>query len=330
LQLKTEKLNQTDSINKMKDGVRIINCARGGIIDEIALYDGIKSGKICSAALDVFEKEPLPKDSPLLELQNVLLTPHLGASTEEAQMKIAKESSELIVDFFTKGIIRNAVNIPQVDIETFKTLKPYLDLAEKLGLFQGQIIEGRIKGIEIVYAGEISNMNLSLATLSYLKGLLTPILDIKINFVNATYIAQERGIKVKESKVSFTEDYTSVISAKVFTDKALFDISGTVFAHELPRIVNIKTLDVDIVPEGYMLFLENIDRPGIIGKIGTILGNKKVNIASMQVGRKEISQEAITIINIDNIPDNETIKEIEKIDGITKVKLLSFSVEKEK
>ncbi|MDI6641312.1 MAG: phosphoglycerate dehydrogenase [Elusimicrobiota bacterium] len=320
----TRHLINKDSISKLKTGCRIINCARGGIIDEEALCDGIKSGKIHSAALDVFEKEPLSKDSPLLELQNVLLTPHLGASTEEAQIKIAQEASELIIDFFTKGIIRNAVNIPQVDMETFKNIRPYLDLVEKIGLFQGQIVEGRIKEIELVYAGEISNMNLSLVTPSYLKGLLTPILDIKVNFVNANYVAQERGIKVKESRVSFSEDYTSLIKALVFTDITELDISGTVFAHQLPRIVNIKNLDVDIVPEGCMLFLENIDKPGVIGKIGTILGNNKINIASMQVGRKEVSKEAITIINIDNIPDDETIKEIEKIDGVTKVKLVKI------
>jgi len=322
----TKNLINKETIAKMKQGVRIINCARGGIVDEKALIDGLKSGHIKGAALDVFEKEPLPPDSPLLDpsLENLILTPHLGASTEEAQIKIAQESSELIIDFFTKGIIRNAVNMPSVDIETYKKIKPYLDLNEAIGSMGSQLIEGGIQEVEITYAGEIADFNTSILTPALLKGILTPILDIKVNFVNAGYIAKERGIKIKETKTKETVDYTSLVNLKLATNKEKISISGTVFSHQLPRIVSIKELDVDIQPEGYMIILENVDRPGIIGKVGTLLGENNINIARMQVGRKKVGEEAITIISIDNSVSEEILRKISKIDGITRVKFVQL------
>jgi D-3-phosphoglycerate dehydrogenase len=319
----TKHMINSESIAKMKKGVRIINCARGGIIDSQALYEALKSGHVKSAAIDVFEKEPCT-ESPLFELENVVVTPHLAASTEEAQIKIAHELSGMVVDFFQKGVIRNTVNMPSMDFETYKKQKPYLDLAEKMGSFQGQIIEGGIKGINIEYAGEISGFNTSVLTLSYLKGLLTPILDIKVNFVNAQVLARERKIKVKETKSSESEDYTSLITANVKTDKGELNVSATLFAHQQPRIVNIKGLDIDIIPQGHMILLENTDRPGVIGKIGTTLGSNNINIARMQVGRKASGGEAITIVNVDGCPSKETLGEISRIDGIKKVKLVQL------
>ena len=318
----TRHLINCETISKMKTGVRLINCARGGIIDEKALVDTIKSKKVSGAAIDVFEKEPLPKDSPLLELENVVLTPHLGASTEEAQIKVARESSEMIIDFFTQGIIRNAVNIPSVDKETYKKLKPYLDMAEKIGAFLSQIIDGGMKGIDIIYAGDVSQFNTSVLTSACLKGLLTPLLDMKVNFVNAMFLAKDRGIKIQEIKTTQTANYTSLLTAKVITEKQQLSASGTIFDHGMPRIVEIKDMDVDIIPQGCMLFLENTDRPGIIGRIGTVLGDNDINIAGMQVGRKSSGGEAITIINIDTCPTTETLKTISGIDGVTKVKLV--------
>jgi len=320
----TRNLIGKDAFSRMKTGVRIINCARGGIVDEKALYEVLKSGKIKSAALDVYEKEPLAKDSPLLELENVVLTPHLGASTEEAQVKIASESSDMIIDFFTKGIIRNAVNMPSVDMETYKKINPYLELAEKIGLLQGQLIDGGIKEIEIAYAGEVSNINTGAVTPAYLKGLLTPILDVKVNFVNAAFLAKERGIKVREIKTSEAEDYSSLITAKITTERSQMVVSGTVFSHQFPRIVNIKNLDVDVDPQGCMIVLDNIDKPGMIGKIGTLLGTNGINIASMQVGRNKIGGQAITIINVDVCPSEEILRKISEIDGTANVKMVQL------
>ncbi|MFN3966370.1 MAG: phosphoglycerate dehydrogenase [Endomicrobiia bacterium] len=322
----TKNLINKETIAKMKPGVRIINCARGGIVDENALISALKSGHVKGAALDVFEKEPLPPDSPLLDpsLENLIFTPHLGASTEEAQIKIAQESSDLIIDFFTKGIIRNAVNMPSVDIDTYKKIKPYLDLNEAMGSMGAQLTEGGIQEVEITYSGEITAFNTNILTPALLKGILTPILDIKVNFVNAGYIAKDRGIKIKEIKTQESIDYTSLINVKITTDKEAISISGTVFSHQFPRIVSIKELDVDVQPEGYMIILENIDKPGIIGKVGTILGENKINIARMQVGREKIGGEAITVINIDNSVNNEILKKISKIDGITKVKFVQL------
>lgn len=323
----TKHLIGSQAISRMKKGVRIINCARGGIIDEKALYEGLKSGYVKAAALDVFEKEPLPGDSPLLELGNVILTPHLGASTEEAQIKIATECSDMLIDFFTKGIVRNAVNIPQIDIDSYHKLKPYLDLTERMGGLQSQIIDGRIKEIEITYSGDVSSLNTMIITLAFLKGLLTPILDIRVNFVNAMHLAKERGIKVKETKATDSENYTSLISSTINSDIPSVrpsTIDGTLFAHRYPRIVNINDLDVDVVPAGCMIVLENMDKPGVIGKVGTILGGAGINIASMQVGRKTVGGEAITIINIDNRPAEDTLNKISKIDGVTKVKFVQL------
>lgn len=320
----TKNLINKDALSKMKHGTRLINCARGGIVDEKALFEALKSGQIKAAALDVFEKEPLAKDSPLLELENVVLTPHLGASTEEAQVKIATESSDMIIDFFTNGIIRNAVNMPSVDMETYKKINPYLELAEKIGLLQAQMIDGGIKEIEITYAGEVSGINTGSVTPAYLKGLLTPILDMKVNFVNAAFLAKERGIKVREIKTSETEDFSSLITAKITTEKTQLTVAGTVFSHQFPRIVNIKNLDVDVMPQGCMIVLDNIDKPGMIGKMGTLLGNSGINIASMQVGRDKLGGKAITIINVDVCLSDEVLKKISEIDGTANVKMVQL------
>ncbi|OIO75392.1 MAG: phosphoglycerate dehydrogenase [Elusimicrobia bacterium CG1_02_37_114] len=320
----TKYMINSETIKKMKEGVRIINCARGGIIDEIALCEAIKSGYVKGAAIDVFEKEPAPPDHPLFKLDNVIVTPHLGASTEEAQVKIAQEVSDMILDFFTNNIVCNAINMPSIDRETYKKIKPYSDLLEKMGLLQAQLIEGGIKEILLQYNGEISRSNLSVLTLSYLKGLLSPILDIKVNFVNAGLLARERGIKIKEIKNEQAEDFTSLIDAKVITDSEQLNVCGTVFADQFPRIVNLRDLDVDVRPQGCMIILENADTPGIIGTVGTILGKNKINIANMQVGRRQSGGDAITIVNVDTCPSNQVIDEINKIKGVKKAKFVQL------
>ncbi|MFH1367651.1 MAG: phosphoglycerate dehydrogenase [Elusimicrobiota bacterium] len=319
----TRGMINAETMKKMKPGVRIINCARGGIIDEKALADAIKEGHVKGAAIDVFPKEP-PADWTIVECENTIVTPHLAASTEEAQVKIAQELSEVVVDFFTKGVIRNAVNVPTLDWDTFKKLEPYILLAEKLGSFQGQVVEGGISEIEVEYAGDIGEYNTNPLQIAYLKGLLTPILDVKVNFVNAPGMAKERGIKIKETKSKDVEDFTSLITAKVKTDKEEISVSGTLFGHKNARFVRMNGLPIDVVPTGCMLMLTNIDRPGIVGQVGTFLGKNNINIAGMQVSRKDAGGEATTIINIDVCVNADLIKQISNFSGVNKVKYIEL------
>ena len=319
----TRGMINAEALKKMKAGVRIINCARGGIIDEKALSEAIKSGHVKGAAIDVFPKEP-PADWTIIETDNVIVTPHLAASTEEAQVKIAVELSEVVVDFFTKGVIRNAVNVPTLDWETYKKLEPYIQLAEKLGSFQGQSVEGGISEVKLTFAGDIIKYNTNPMLVAYLKGLLTPILDIKVNFVNAPVLAKERGIKIAETKSEESEDFTSLISATVKTDKDGSSISGTLFSHKNSRIVRLNKQSVDIVPSGCMLLVTNIDRPGIVGQVGMFLGKNNINIAGMQVSRQAEGGEATTIINIDSCVNTDVIKQITNLSGVNKVKYIEL------
>src|SRR3989339_120127 len=319
----TRNLINADTLKKMKKGVRIVNCARGGIIDEKALADAINSGHVKAAAIDVFAKEP-PADWTVIESANTVVTPHLAASTEEAQVKIAQELSEVVVEYFSKGIIRNAVNVPTLDWETYKQLEPYIALAEKIGTLQGQLISGGLTEIALEYAGSISSVNTNPLTVAYLKGLLSTILDVKVNFVNAPALAKERGIKIKETKNQQAEEFTALISAGIKTEKEQLVISGTLFGHKNARIVRLNTLTVDIVPAGSMLYLTNIDRPGIIGQVATLLGKNNVNIAGMQVGRNEQGGEAVTIINIDTAATQDIVHQISNFSGVTKVKYVAL------
>ncbi len=319
----TRGMINAEALKKMKNGVRIVNCARGGIIDEKALSEAIKSGHVKGAAIDVFAKEP-PVDWTIIETEGTVVTPHLAASTEEAQVKIASELSEVVIDYFTKGVIRNAVNVPTLDWETYKKLEPYIALSEKLGSFQGQMIEGGITEIKLQFKGDISAFNTNPLTIAYLKGLLSPILDVKVNFVNAPSLVKERGIKVKERKTETVEDYTSLITATVVTDKGELPIAGTLFSHKNPRVVSLSGLSVDIVPSGNMLLVSNIDRPGVVGQVGVFLGKNNLNIANMQVARKDAGGEAMTIINIDSPVPADVIKQIGTFSGVNKVKQVSL------
>jgi len=314
----TREMINSEAIKKMKKGVCIINCARGPIINEKDLSDAIKSGHVKGAALDVFAKEP-PTDWTIIDTEHVVVTPHLAASTEEAQIKIAEEMSDVIVDFFTKGLIRNAVNVPSVDWETYKKMMPYIELAEKISSFQGQIIEGGISEIEISYCGNLASFTTNPLTVAYLKGILNQILDLKVNFVNASSVAKERGIKVKEALVHDCEDFACLIVAKVITDKGEYSIAGTLFDKN-PRIVNINGLSVDIVPLGNKIFINNTDTPGVIGNIGTVIGSASINISGMNVGRKQAGHHAITVVEIDGEVSADVISKISKIAGINKVK----------
>ena len=316
----TRHMFNATTLAKLKAGVRLINCARGGIIDEAALAEAVKSGHVKGAAIDVFEEEPPKKDNPLLGLANVIVTPHLGASTEEAQVKVAQELAETLRDYFLTGAVRNAVNMPALDAEQFKELEPFLALCEKLGKFITQFVDGPFKDLKIEYAGEISLKNTTSLTLAALKGFLTPILGSEVNVVNAPFLAKERDLKWTEAKTSQTADYTSLITLKVTTKAGKVSVAGTILGKHNPRIVAIDTLPVDVIPEGSMVIYTNDDKPGVIGYVGTVLGKNHINIAGMQVGRKPKGGEAITVVNVDSDVPDSVLKQIKEFKGITQVK----------
>ncbi|MDD5247070.1 MAG: phosphoglycerate dehydrogenase [Candidatus Omnitrophica bacterium] len=318
----TRHLISTKEISLMKKGVRLINCARGGIIDESALIEAVKSGKVAGAAFDVFEKEPLSADSELLKLENVILTPHLGASTEEAQVNVAVEVAEIVRDALLGKGIRNAANYPCLEAEVCKILDPYINLAEKIGLFCGQLVEGRFGQVNINYGGEINQYDLSPLTMAMIKGLLSPSLQETVNFINATSLAAERGIRIKESKLSKEHEFVTLIELQVKTDKEELKISGTLSSNKKPRIVKINDYYMEASPQGYMLVMQNMDVPGIIGGIGTLLGKHNINIAAMTFGRDTPGGKAISVLNIDTPVSPEILEKIRKTENILGVKVI--------
>jgi len=315
----THHLIGDEQFKKMKDGTRIINCARGGIIDENALAKAIESGKVAGAALDVFENEP-PKDSPLLHLNNVIVTPHLGASTREAQVNVAVTAAEGVLEALKGEPVRNAVNMPSIKPETLAVIKPYLMLAEKLGSLCVQLAEERINAVEVSYSGDVASMDTGPLTIAALKGILNRILSEPVNFVNAPVIAKSRGIKVVESKIGATEDFADLITITAKIPKGEKSVAGTLFGKKDARIVRIDKYHVDAVPSGHMLVSAHIDKPGIIGRVGTILGENDINIAGMQVGREKVRGKAVMVLNVDSAVPDRILKQIEKIDGIFDVK----------
>jgi D-3-phosphoglycerate dehydrogenase len=319
----TKNLINKDTIKLMKNGVYIINCARGGIINEKDLFDAIEVGKVAGAALDVFEKEP-PENNPLVGHEKVVCTPHLGASTQEAQENVAIAIAEQVVDYLVHGVIRNAVNFPSIPADQAAILQPYITLAEKIGSFSSQIFDGGIIEINLEYKGEVSELNVSPLTIAAIKGFLTPILEETVNFVNAPFIAKERGIEVKESKSSDVGDYQSAIIMKIRSQKKELSVVGTLFSRKDPRIVKIDDFTVEIVPEGNMLFMFNIDKPGVIGNIGTLLGKNNINIARMHFGREKAGGKAISVVNIDSPVSDKILAEIKKLPNILDVKVINL------
>lgn len=319
----TKHMISKKEFNKMKKGVKIINCARGGIVDEKALLEAINQGIVSGAALDVYEETP-PKDNSLIKLDCVVATPHLGASTEEAQISVAIDMAKQVRDALLGKGYKNAVNLPSVDNETLKIIKPYISLAEKIGSLQSQLIEGRIKEINVSYSGDVSRYPVSPITTGLIKRLLSPILEDDVNDVNAVFIAQDRGIKIIESKQSEAEEFSNLISATVKTDKQEIEVAGTLFTKQDARVVRINGFHVDAVPAGYMIVTKNKDVPGIVGQIGTILGKNKINIAAMTFGRKKPSGEAITVLNIDADVSNEILKQLKLSNDILDAKLIKL------
>jgi len=319
----TANLINKDTIAKMKDGVRIINCARGGIVNEGDLYEALKSGKVGGAAFDVFEKEP-PENHPLLTLDNFIATPHLGASTREAQENVAVAVAEQVVDYLIAGTVRNAVNVPSVPADQLPTLSPYINLAERMGLFQAQLLEGGLTSVTVEYSGEVSNLKLEPITLAALKGLLTPILNENVNYVNAPLIAKDRGIEVKVSKSSDTTEYTSLITIRVKAGNKDASVAGTLNSKKEPRIIQVDNFPMETVPEGDMLVLMNNDKPGVIGGIGMLMGQNGVNIARMQFGRESQGGLAMSVVSIDNPVSDAIMAKIKQLPNVLSVKLIKI------
>jgi D-3-phosphoglycerate dehydrogenase len=322
LTAETQNIINAATIATMKDGVRIINCARGGIINEKDLYEALKSGKVAGAAFDVFEEEPVKPGLPLLTLDNFICTPHIGAATTEAQENVAVGIAEQIVDYLTRGIARGAVNIPSVPAELLPRLQPYITLAEKLGLLYSQLYEGGIERVTVEYKGEVAGVNVAPLTIAVLKGLLTPILEETINYVNAPVVARERGIEVKEVKSSDAGDFTSLVTIQVEAEKKTSRIAGALYSRRDPRIVQLDNFRVEIVPEGHMLFILNYDRPGVIGQVGQILGEHQINIARMQCSREERGGQALLIVGVDAPLPTDVLRAITVAKNIISVKLV--------
>jgi D-3-phosphoglycerate dehydrogenase len=291
------------AFDQMKDGVMVVNCARGGIIDEKDLYAAMKSGKVAGAALDVFETEP-PGDSPLFEFDRFICTPHLGASTREAQTNVAVAVAQQIIDYLQHGTINNAVNAPSVTGGLLEKLGPWLSIGDKLGSLQAQLINGPAKEVVIEYAGEFKGLDMAPVSTAILKGLLAPILKDDVNFVNAHILAKERGIAVTETTTAEVDRYVSLVTVRVITTEMENAVSGTIFGKNDPRIVGINTFRLEMVPDGHLALIYNLDKPGSIGEIGTTLGKHNINIGRMQVGQEEEGDRNIIFLATDTpIPD---------------------------
>ncbi|MDN5346560.1 MAG: D-3-phosphoglycerate dehydrogenase / 2-oxoglutarate reductase [Clostridia bacterium] len=313
----TRYIINSETIKIMKPGARLLNIARGGLVDEAALYQALKEGRLAGAALDVFEKEPIT-ESPLFELETVIVTPHLGASTEEAQVAVAIEVAQDFIRYAQGQPVHNAVNIPVLREELAPVLKPYLDLAERLGKFLAQLLDGPVREIELRYTGELAQFDLSVVTNTFLKGFLKPLLPDTVNYVNAPVIARQRGIKVREYKSREMEYYTNLITVATNGPKPT-SLAGTVTVSNEPRLVRLNGYAIDAVPQGHLLVVPHIDRPRIIGPVGLAIGAHGINIAAMQVGRQVIGGEAVMVLNIDEEVPPEVLNEIRQIDGVLDV-----------
>jgi len=319
----TRSLINAECFAKMKRGVLLVNCSRGGIVNERDLYQALREGVVAGAALDVFEKEP-PVDSPLLDLDNVIATPHLGAATDEAQENVAVAVANQIVDYLQKGTISNAVNVPSVDGETMATLRPYLTLSEKLGSMIIQITRGGIQELAVDYIGDVARYDTVPLTISLLKGMFTPILGPEVNFVNAPVLARERDIKVKESKRSEAEDFTNLITVRMKTTELENTVSGTIFGRRDPRIVRINDFRLESVLEGHLLLIYNYDKPGTIGAIGTCLGRHRINIATMDVGQVIESGQNIILLRTDTPVPPDAQRDLLDLANVTFVQKLEL------
>jgi D-3-phosphoglycerate dehydrogenase len=320
----TKHIINAETIAQMKDSVRIVNTARGALIDEAALVEGLKSGKIAAAALDVFPEEPMPDDSPLRELDNVTITPHLAASTVEAQRDVSTQIVDQMLDVLHETDFRNVINFPLVDASVLGTLRPYLNLAEKIGSLHTQLADGAIERLEISISGDEIVDHAKPITVAILKGILDPILEQTVNYINAPHLAKRRGITISQTAGLSHADYPNLISCRAEWNGSSHTISGTLFSHKEPRIVQFDNYRIDVKPEGIILVVSNHDRPGFIGTVGSILGQHDINISVWRYGRDKSFGQAISFIGVDtDAPENviETLRNLELVLNIKKVRL---------
>jgi D-3-phosphoglycerate dehydrogenase len=319
---KTRNIVNAAAIKVMKKGVRIINCARGGLVDEVALYAALKNGQVAGAAFDVFVTEPAT-ENPLFGLPNVVCTPHLGASTSEAQENVALQVAEQMSDYLLRGAITNAINFPSISAEEAPKLKPFIALAEKLGSFAGQLTETGIAKVQLAYEGAVAQMNTKALTSAAVAGLLRPMLG-DVNVVSAPVVAKERGIVVEEVTREMPEDYESLITVTVTTERQSRHVSGTVFADGRPRIVNIKGIRMDAEFGPSMIYITNLDKPGFIGKFSSTLGEAGINIATFHVGRDAPGGNAVALIEIDGVLPDTVLAKVRALPQVQQAKPLHF------
>jgi D-3-phosphoglycerate dehydrogenase len=319
---KTRNIINAESLASTKKGVRLINCARGGLVDETALFEALTSGQVAGAALDVFGTEPAT-DNPLFALTNVVCTPHLGASTTEAQENVALQIAEQMSEYLIRGAISNAVNFPSISAEEAPRLKPFVALAEKLGSFAGQLTETGVKRVQISYEGAVTQMNTRALTSAALAGLLRPMLQ-DINVVSAPEVAKDRGIVVEETRRDAEGDYESLITVTVVTDRQTRSVSGTVYADGRPRIVDIKGIRIDAEFGPSMLYVTNQDKPGFVGRFATLLAGAGINIATFHLGRESAGGNAIALVEVDGPVPPEVLANVQQIPNVQQVKPLRF------
>jgi len=319
----TRYILSSREFNKMKPGVRVVNCARGGIIDEKALYEAIISGKVAGAALDVFEVEP-PVDNPLIGLPQVVTTPHLGASTVEAQENVAIDVSEELLKVLRGQPFKNAVNLPSIPAHVLEKVQPYFALGEKLGNFLAQVTLGALQEFTITYSGELAEVDTAPLTRTILKGVLAYRLGDEVNYVNAPHLAKTRDITVTEQKSSLNKGFTNLLTVTLKTNQQSRTVAGTLLNGYGARIVKIDDFSIDVAPEGYLLYIHHNDRPGVIGRVGTILGGNDVNIATMQVGRRGVGGDAIMLLTVDKPVTSDlldSLGELSEVSSVTQIEL---------
>lgn len=325
----TPKTNETTNMfnrktfSKMKDGAMLINCARGGIVNEDDLFDALKSGKLGGAALDVFEKEP-PGKIKLMELPNFICTPHLGASTKEAQENVARIIAEQVVAYLLHGTVINAVNVPSISAELMSTLRPYVILVERLGLLQAQLTDSAITEVHVSYSGTVAQFDVTPLTTALLKGILTHAIKDAVNFVNAPILAKSRGIKVIESKSETSDDFASLVRVTVKNLEGENIVAGTIFGKKFPRILRINNFYLEAIPEGHNLLIHSRDIPGVIGTIGTTLGKNNVNIARMQVGEEKSKQQNIIFLATSTPADESVLEQLRSLEHVFSVRKIEL------
>lgn len=323
---KTRHLINADAFAKMKKGVYIINCARGGIVHEDDLCTAIEQGIVAGAALDVFEEEPVDPKHPLLALDKVICTPHLGASTEEAQENVAIDVANQISDFLVNGNISNAINAASASADVLQRLGPSINLGQKIGSVLGQLCDESPSEIEINYHGDINRENCAPITTAILQGLLQPMLsDVTVNSVNAPYLVKERGMQVKESKISKSSDYASLIEAVLHFKNETIRLAGTIFGKSHPRLVKFNDIHTEVNPEGQILIIKNDDKPGVVGQIGTVLGQNNINISTVQLGLNQKSKVATAFYSIQGTMNEDIKTALLKLNGVVSVRLVQIN-----